>query len=146
MLTTQQRSLSSEFKMAGYRCQRFAATIGPGFHAELERDKIVASSNGISRDADLDANAPAVKDSRKRCCIPGESSFTTGTYLSSLLSLYAVSFALGMIVRYHPAAWADLMGRTTGDRMFPILRAAGRVVRRALSRIGRTRAGDSDLM
>jgi len=44
------------------------------------------------------------------------------------VSLYAVSFALGMIVRYHPAAWADLMGRTTGDRMFPILRAADELV------------------
>lgn len=102
--------------------------LGPASTAELEREQGSWHLQMAFRDdADLDANAPAIKDARNGAAFL-VSPFTTGTHLSSLLSLYAVSFAIGMVVRYHPAAWADLMGRATGDRMFPILRAADELV------------------
>jgi len=102
--------------------------LGPAAAAEFERQQDSWHLQIAFRDdADLDAHAPAMKEARNGGTFLS-SPFATGTYLSSLSSLYAVSFALGMIVRYHPAAWADLMGQATGDRIFPILRAADELI------------------
>jgi len=58
--------------------------LGPASTAELEREQDSWHLQMAFRDdADLDANAPAVKDSRNGAAFL-VSPFTTGTYLSSL--------------------------------------------------------------
>ncbi|MDX5895302.1 YaaC family protein [Rubrobacter radiotolerans] len=47
-----------------------------------------------------------------------------GVVLSTLLALHAVSYAAGMLVRYHPGYWSAVVGRTKGDSIAPVLSAA----------------------
>lgn len=47
-----------------------------------------------------------------------------GFVLSTLLALHLVAYAASSLVRYHPAYWAMLTGRTAGDSVGPVLNAA----------------------
>jgi hypothetical protein len=53
-----------------------------------------------------------------------------GIRLSSLSLLFLVSYALGMIVRYHPSHWAVLAGTGPGDSIRPLLNTAAQTVER----------------
>ncbi len=53
---------------------------------------------------------------------------TGGINLSSLSLLFLVSFAMGMLVRYHPSQWAMLAGQGRGNAMLPLLSAAARLI------------------
>lgn len=50
--------------------------------------------------------------------------------LSSLSLLFMVSYALGMLVRYHPSHWSALIGHSKGDAILPLLNAAVALVER----------------
>ena len=47
-----------------------------------------------------------------------------GVVLSTLLALHVISYATGMLVRYHPGYWATLTARSKGDAVGPVLSAA----------------------
>jgi len=56
--------------------------------------------------------------------------FADGLILSSMSLLFLVSFSAGMLVRYHPSRWADLMSRGLGDAVLPLLNNALTLVER----------------
>lgn len=50
--------------------------------------------------------------------------FAGGLRLSSLSTLFISAYILGMLVRYHPTRWADLVHRGDGDVALPLVREA----------------------
>lgn len=44
-----------------------------------------------------------------------------GIYLNALSQYYILSYILGMVVRYFPAAWISLSRQSKGDSIFPLL-------------------------
>ena len=48
----------------------------------------------------------------------------SGLSLSLLSLAYALSYCLGMLARYHPVQWLDLIGRSSGDLAYPLAREA----------------------
>ncbi len=53
-----------------------------------------------------------------------------GMLLSTLSLLFLVSYATGMLVRYHPTTWQAMSGLRAGDYAFPLLKAAVSLVER----------------
>lgn len=58
--------------------------------------------------------------------------FMHGLRLSTLSLLYLTAYSHGMLVRYNPSAWSKLVGRVTGDRVLPLVRAATSVIEAAV--------------
>lgn len=50
--------------------------------------------------------------------------FAGGLRLSNLSTLFISAYILGMLVRYHPTRWADLVHRGDGDVALPLVREA----------------------
>lgn len=48
--------------------------------------------------------------------------------LSTLSLLFIVSYAMGMLVRYHPSQWASLSGHGRGNGVVPLLTAAAHLI------------------
>lgn len=55
-----------------------------------------------------------------------------GLRFSSLSYFIIVAFAMGMLVRYYPTVWADLVTGAKGDYTLPILKAAASLVEERL--------------
>lgn len=51
-----------------------------------------------------------------------------GSRLSKMLTLYATSYALGMLSRYYPSRWVTLLTGGPGDFSYPLLAEASRVI------------------
>jgi len=49
--------------------------------------------------------------------------------LSEALQLYALSYLLGMLVRYHPTSWMELIAGGQGDQAFALCRSAAEMLR-----------------
>jgi hypothetical protein len=47
--------------------------------------------------------------------------YADGVRLSKIGQLFAISYVLGMLVRYHPASWMDLVHQRTGDAALPTI-------------------------
>jgi hypothetical protein len=47
--------------------------------------------------------------------------FREGWYLNELMSYFACSHALSMIVRYYPTLWRNLRARKKGDKILPLI-------------------------
>ena len=54
--------------------------------------------------------------------------FPSGLALSPLLTLFGVSFLLGMLVRYHPSVWRTMLNREKGDFLYPLFRSLSHVI------------------
>jgi hypothetical protein len=61
--------------------------------------------------------------------------FSDSLRLSSLSTLYLVSYALGMLVRYYPRQWLALLTRQHGDWTFPVLREAMHIISRRVPQL-----------
>jgi hypothetical protein len=77
----------------------------------------------ITQDEDIGAKLPQLKRDGKGATYL-VAPFQDGLVLSSLASAFVVSYALGMLVRYHPRYWLALLSHQKGDVIFPLLRAA----------------------
>lgn len=51
-----------------------------------------------------------------------------GSRLSKMLLLYATSYAMGMLCRYYPSRWVNLLTGGAGDFSYPLLAEATRVI------------------
>jgi lauroyl/myristoyl acyltransferase len=49
-----------------------------------------------------------------------------GVRFSSLSLWFLTAYFLGMLSRYFPSKWLSLMGRTSGDSAWPLMKAASR--------------------
>jgi hypothetical protein len=49
--------------------------------------------------------------------------------LSEALQLHVLSFLLGMLVRYYPGVWMELVVGGLDDRVMPLLRTASELLR-----------------
>jgi hypothetical protein len=58
--------------------------------------------------------------------------FSQGVTLSTFCLLFAASFVAGMLVRYHPTRWQELVGHAIGDKALVILRESIDLVEREL--------------
>lgn len=58
------------------------------------------------------------------------SPFPNGDKLSSISTLFLTAYAIGMLVRYNPTTWQGISTVGIGDRGFPLLKAAMRLVER----------------
>jgi hypothetical protein len=52
----------------------------------------------------------------------------TGFALSPLLTLFGLSYFLGMLVRYHPSIWRTMLNREKGDFLYPLFRLTSTVI------------------
>lgn len=52
------------------------------------------------------------------------SSICNGQNWNQLTILLMISYAIGMLVRYHPLVWVKMSGQLRGDLVFPLLREA----------------------
>ena len=50
--------------------------------------------------------------------------FADGTHLSLVSIAFLIAHAMGTLVRYYPSTWTNLSMRSSGDRVFPLLRAS----------------------
>jgi YaaC-like Protein len=57
-----------------------------------------------------------------------------GVCLSSLSTYYVIAFVFGMLARYHPTEWRNLLRGQRGDLLGPLVREAARVVEGELPR------------
>jgi YaaC-like Protein len=51
-----------------------------------------------------------------------------GSGLSTLVSLFAVSYITGMLVRYYPSAWMAMLSRAKGDFLVPLLQESAALI------------------
>lgn len=54
--------------------------------------------------------------------------FSSGERLSQLTLYFAAAFTLGMLVRYHPTTWTQMLMRGNGDYVVPLIKATIRAV------------------
>jgi hypothetical protein len=52
-----------------------------------------------------------------------------GLVLSPMLTLFALSYFLGMLVRYNPSVWRTMLNREKGDFVYPLMREISNVIR-----------------
>jgi hypothetical protein len=52
-----------------------------------------------------------------------------GLVLSPMLTLFALSYFLGMLVRYYPSVWRTMLNREKGDLVYPLMREISSVIR-----------------
>jgi len=54
--------------------------------------------------------------------------FPGGVRLSQMCVTYLISYALGMLVRYHPTHWVSLINGSKGDFLWPTMNRAQKYV------------------
>src|SRR5262249_31734276 len=54
--------------------------------------------------------------------------FSEGVSLTKISLLFAISYAIGMLVRYYPRHWLSFLKREEGDGAYPAMRKALRAI------------------